>query len=59
MPTAGKYFAQRDSQSGSIAVSDDGTGTMVMNRSAFRNSLLPVISDVSGQHVAEIGNIGQ
>src|ERR1700722_71021 len=58
-PTTGKYFAQRDSQSGAISVSADGTGTMVMNRSAFINSLLPVISDVSGQHVAEIGNVGQ
>ena len=59
MPTTGKYFAQRDSQSGSMAASDDGTGMMVMNRSAFRNSPLPFISDVSGQHVAEIGDIGQ
>src|SRR6185437_6867178 len=59
MPTTGKYFAQRDSQSGSMAASDDGTGTTVMNRSAFRNSRLPFISDVSGQHVAEIGNVGQ
>ena len=38
---------------------DDGTGTMVMNRSAFRNSPVPLISDVSGQHVAEIGDISQ
>ena len=59
MPTTGKYFAQRDSQSGAISVSDDGKGMMVMNRSALRNSRLPFISDVSGQHVAEIGNIGQ
>ena len=59
MPTAGKYFAQRDSQSGSMAASDDGTGMMVMNRSAFRNSRFPFISDVSGQHVAEIGNVSQ
>src|SRR5271163_4049760 len=59
IPTAGKYFAQRDSQSGLDAVSDDGTGTMVMKRSAFRNSPLPLISDISSQHVAEIGDIRQ
>src|ERR1700677_2190340 len=59
MPTAGKYFTQRDSQSVGVAASDDGTGTMVMNRSAFMNSSVPVMSDVPGQDVAEIGDIGQ
>src|SRR6202021_1536559 len=59
IPTAGKYFAQRDSQSGLAAASDDGTGRTVMNRSAFKNSPLPFISEFSGQHVAEIGDIGQ
>src|SRR5712691_2449408 len=59
IPTAGKYFTQRDSQSGALAASDDGTGTMVMNRSAFRNSSLPLISDISSQHVAKIGDIRQ
>src|SRR5260370_25166780 len=59
IPTAGKYFTQRDSQSGAVAASDDGTGTMVMSRSAFRNSSLPLISDISSQHVAEMGDIRQ
>src|ERR1700733_12851464 len=59
IPTAGKYFAQRDSQSGAVAASDDGTGKMVMNRSALKKSRFPLISEFSGQHVAEIGDIGQ
>src|ERR1700733_9183709 len=59
IPTAGKYFAQRDSQSGAVAASDDGTGKMVMNRSALKKSRFPLISEFSGQYVAEIGDIGQ
>src|ERR1700687_2189198 len=59
IPTTGKYFPDRDNQSGSIASLDGATGMIVMNRSAFRKWRRSIISDISGQHVAEIGDIGQ